>query len=326
MYPNGTIDAFDLATKAGVFPNGRMLLNSFTEWKRLDLNIATLVYLVDGMTNGSDPAPDNKPKTRLVGQAGFSPSNLHPPASPHFIHKAHENNYPRPRQSPPPHNDTNLLPHRNNHVPISHPHSQHSPTPNPDRVVPSSTTLHRNRSNHPRLLNLYLLPTTIRQTTNHSLLFAAQFEKQRSRTLKKTTLHLSTFFSASMHIYCLLAILFSFLYSSPSTTYFSSVYIPSPTSVHPNFADIIAKGAFLLMQYDNIIISVACALLCYMVVSPHFDLGATRSKSGLAVGIAVATMLLGPGAVGSLGFAWREGKGQASEEEEAVGKEKSMPS
>lgn len=55
MYLNGTIDAFDLATKAGVLPNGRTLLNSFTGWPRLDLNIATLVCFFDGMINGSDP-------------------------------------------------------------------------------------------------------------------------------------------------------------------------------------------------------------------------------------------------------------------------------
>lgn len=46
----------------------------------------------------------------------------------------------------------------------------------------------------------------------------------------------------------------------------------------------------------------------------------------MGVGIAVATILLGPAAVGRLVFAWREGKGQASEEEGVIGKEKSMRS
>ena len=55
MYLNNTIDALDLTTKTGMFPNGRTLLNSFTGWTRLDLNMATLVCFFDGMTDGSDP-------------------------------------------------------------------------------------------------------------------------------------------------------------------------------------------------------------------------------------------------------------------------------
>ena len=94
--------------------------------------------------------------------------------------------------------------------------------------------------------------------------------------------------------------------------------------MHPDTPDIIAQGTALFMRYDNIIIDVTCVLLCYMVMSPHLDLGAQQGskKMGLAVGIAVATFLLGPGAVGSLGFWWREGKG--SYEEGLVGEEKSM--
>ena len=93
--------------------------------------------------------------------------------------------------------------------------------------------------------------------------------------------------------------------------------------MHPNAADIIAQGAALFMRYDNIIINATCALLCYMVMSPHLDLGAQQgSKMGLAVGIAVATFLMGPGAVGSLGFWWREGEG--CDEEGLDGEEKSM--
>ena len=94
--------------------------------------------------------------------------------------------------------------------------------------------------------------------------------------------------------------------------------------MHPNTPDIIAQGAALFMRYDNIIINVTCALLCYMAMSPHLDSGAQQgSKMGLAVGIAVATFLLGPGAVGSLGFWWREGKG--SDEEGLGGEEKTIP-
>ncbi|CAL8579553.1 hypothetical protein XPA_005292 [Xanthoria parietina] len=153
------------------------------------------------------------------------------------------------------------------------------------------------------------------QTVNH--------ETHQSRTLTRTSLLLSALFSASIHLYCLLTTtLLSSPTSAPLTT-FPRVYIPAPKSVQPNSADIIAQGAALFMRYDNIIINATCALLCYMVMSPHLDSGAQQgSKMGLAVGIAVATFLLGPGAVGSLGFWWREGKG--SYEEGLVGEEKSM--
>ena len=152
------------------------------------------------------------------------------------------------------------------------------------------------------------------QTVNH--------ETHQSRTLTRTSLLLSALFSASIHLYCLLTTLLSSPTSSSLTT-FPRVYIPAPTSVHPNAADIIAQGAALFMRYDNIVINVTCALLCYMVMSPHLDLGAPQgSKMGLAVGIAMATFLLGPGAVGSLGFWWREEEG--SDEEGLGGEEKSM--
>ena len=152
------------------------------------------------------------------------------------------------------------------------------------------------------------------QTVNH--------ETHQSRTLTRTSL-LSALFSASIHLYCLLT---TTLLSSPTPaplTTFPRVYIPAPKSVQPKSADIIAQGAALFMRYDNII-NATCALLCYMVMSPHLDSGAQQgSKMGLAVGIAVATFLLGPGAVGSLGFWWREGKG--SDEEGLGGEEKRIP-
>lgn len=158
-------------------------------------------------------------------------------------------------------------------------------------------------------ISIFLPP---HQTVNH--------RNHQSRTLTHNSLLLSALFSASIHLYCLLTTILSSPTSSPLTT-FLRVYIPAPTSVHPNSTEIVAQGAALFMRYDNIIINVTCALLCYMVMSPHLDLGAQQgSKMGLAVGIAVATVLLGPGAVGSLGFWWREGKGR--EEEGLVGEEK----
>ena len=142
-------------------------------------------------------------------------------------------------------------------------------------------------------ISIFLPPP--HQTVDH--------ESHQSRTLTRTSLLLSALFSASIHLYCLLTTtLLSSPSSSPLTT-FPRVYIPAPASVHPNTPDIIAQGAALFMRYDNIIINVTCVLLCYMVMSPHPDSGAQQgSKMGLAVGIAVATFLVGPGAVASLGF------------------------
>ncbi len=244
------------------------------------------------------------------------PWHLLPPPSPHIIHNAHTNHPPPPRQSPPPHNDNNILPHRSNHVPF------------PPPILTTSTLQHQTLLAWFQLAPLFtaILQTTLaasisiflplpHQTVNH--------ETHQSRTLTRTSLLLSALFSASIHLYCLLT---TTLLSSPTSAPLSTsprVYIPAPKSVQPNSADIIAQGAALFMRYDNIIINATCALLCYMVMSPHLDSGAQQgSKMGLAVGIAVATFLLGPGAVGSLGFWWREGKG--SYEEGLVGEEKSM--
>ncbi|KAL8886002.1 MAG: hypothetical protein Q9192_006552 [Flavoplaca navasiana] len=121
----------------------------------------------------------------------------------------------------------------------------------------------------------------------------------------KLSLLLSTAFLASIHIYCLLSIIFS---SSPSSS-FSYIYVPSPTTVHPSSTHHIAQGALLFMQYDNIVISLTCALLCYVAVRPCLDLG-RKGSLGLAIEIAAATVLVGPGAVVSAGFAWRERRGR----------------
>lgn len=86
------------------------------------------------------------------------------------------------------------------------------------------------------LISIFLPPQSDNQHPASSS-SAVGTEKQQSRTLTKTSLLLSIFFSASIHIYCLLTTLLSSPSSSPSTTYFSSIYIPSLTSVHPNSAE-----------------------------------------------------------------------------------------
>ncbi len=141
--------------------------------------------------------------------------------------------------------------------------------------------------------------------------------------LVQVSLLLSILFSASIHIYCLLSTLFPF---SPSPLLsFARIYIPSPHSVHPSSTQHIAQGALLFMQYDSLIICATCALLCYTAVSSCLD-SRRSGRIGLAFGIAAATVLVGPGAVVSAGFAWREGRGRRKvvdgkkEEVKGVGK------
>ncbi|CAO1602215.1 hypothetical protein XANCAGTX0491_005844 [Xanthoria calcicola] len=351
MYLNNTIDALDLTTKTGMFPNGRTLLNSFTGWTRLDLNMATLVCFFDGMTDGSDPGT----KLLYMDVVGT-------------LHTAILWFMLQILRAPKPQSISLLLPafwallwnglgagwilplgiyfHLQSPTSSTTP-TQTIPLPHAKALLPTMTI-----TSYLTAAIMFLSPVLTTSTLQHQTLLAwfqlaplstailqtalaasiaiflpphhqtVDHEIHESRTLTRTSLLLSALFSASIHLYCLLTTLLSSPLSSPLTT-FPRVYIPAPTSVHPNAADIIAQGAALFMRYDNIIINATCALLCYMVMSPHLDLGAQQgSKMGLAVGIAVATFLMGPGAVGSLGFWWREGEG--CDEEGLDGEEKSM--
>ncbi len=131
-------------------------------------------------------------------------------------------------------------------------------------------------------------------------------EHKESRKIVKINLLISAVFSAATHLYCLGT---SILAPSSSLNAFSRIYIPDPASVHANSADTIVEGAILFMQYDNIIISTTCALLCYMLLSTHLEISGLAQKVELAVGSGAATFVLGPGAVTSLALWWREGKG-----------------
>ncbi|KAL8857760.1 MAG: hypothetical protein Q9178_005660 [Gyalolechia marmorata] len=344
MFLNGTTDAFDLTTKAGAFPNGRFLLNSFTGWKRLDYNFATPVCFFDGMTNGSDSgtkllymdivstlhtaiiwfmletlrAPNPKSISLLLPALwallwnGFGAGLILP--IPIYFHLQTPSNSKTPTKTIPLTHAKALLPAMTLTSYLTALVMFLSP------ILTTTVLQHQTILAWFQLAPLFTALAQILFATLISLLlppekFASpKDEHKESRKIVKINLLISAVFSAVIHVYCLGT---SILAPSSSLNAFSRVYIPDPASMHANSTYTIVEGAFLFMRYDNIIISTTCALLCYMLLSTHLKPRDLAQKVGLAVGLGVATFVLGPGAVTSLAFWWREGKGV---EERAVEK------
>lgn len=87
---------------------------------------------------------------------------------------------------------------------------------------------------------------------------------------------------------------------------FARVYVPDPASVQRATDDTVAKGAMLFMQYDNLIIMTTCAIWIYLLLQPYFHFEGVVRKFAALAGLALGTVILGPGAMVSIGLWWRE--------------------
>ncbi|KAL8727152.1 MAG: hypothetical protein Q9166_006248 [cf. Caloplaca sp. 2 TL-2023] len=330
MYTNGTIDALDVATKTGTFPNDHPLLNVFTGLAPIDNAIATLVGFFDGMTNGSDAAarllfmdvvvtlhvaigwlaieqlrvPSRKyfsfllPALWALAWNGFGAAFILPLYA-YFNTPSTTGNPTAKTAKIPLHQARALLPT----LIIS--------SFLPAIVMFLSPILTTTITQHQTLIALFQF-TPVATVTMQWLLASAiaksssgeaeeDLQKaERSNPRLQGSLLLSLIFSASIHLYCILTSILKFS--------FAGVYIPSPSSVHPNTDNAIAQGAKLFMQCDNIIICLTCTLWVSLMLQPHVELRGLWQQVGYAVALGLTTVVLGPGAVVTLGFWWMERK------------------
>lgn len=103
-------------------------------------------------------------------------------------------------------------------------------------------------------------------------------------------------FSAGAHCYIL-----SYLFSLE--VMFRKIFIPTfNDQVRAAGVQKLAMGAVLFLQYDFIIINISALLWCYLLVKQVKDI----KMMVLVAGIIVADALIGPGALVSVVFWWRE--------------------
>lgn len=98
--------------------------------------------------------PLERPRRRLDPPS----RNLLPPAA-RNLHQRRETHPYSARQSPPSKHDHRILPHGHNNVPLPNTHDIVYTTPSNDRNIPTISSLHHNRSDGPRVLNLDIRTT-----------------------------------------------------------------------------------------------------------------------------------------------------------------------
>ena len=115
--------------------------------------------------------------------------------------------------------------------------------------------------------------------------------------------------SAAAHIYVMMVLLFT----PNARITFSRVYVPSLAKIDPWAPSKITEGAHLFLQYDWVIINLACMLYAYFLLEPHLEslirhLKAPSGPSKLVATLPVimTTIVLGPGAAVSFACAARE--------------------
>ncbi|KAL9613790.1 MAG: hypothetical protein Q9167_001681 [Letrouitia subvulpina] len=327
MYLNGTIDALDRATKAGSFPNGHPLLNQLIGIPPIDNAIATLVGFFDAMTDGSDPGArllfidvvstlqaailwlmiealskesrksirhgEKSPALWALLWNGFGAAFILPIYCCLQLRSAAL----KPSTVIPSQHAKALLPA----VTLA--------SIAPAIVMFLSPALTSTPKQHQTLIALYQATpvfTVALQLAISSLLLLSSTESSKSasggKTHVKVALAAAALFSCATHLYALSA---SVLSSNPMAR-FARVYIPDPASVHAGADDTVAKGAMLFMQYDNLIIMTTCLVWIYVLLQPYFHLGGLVRKIATLAGLALGTVILGPGAVVSIGLWSRE--------------------
>ncbi|KAL9047183.1 MAG: hypothetical protein Q9214_000184, partial [Letrouitia sp. 1 TL-2023] len=324
MYLNGTIDALDQATKAGSFPDGHPLLNRFIGIPPIDNAIATLVGFFDGMTNGSDLgarllfidvvstlqaailwlmietlSKERRKSISLWVPAlwallwnGFGAAFILPIYCCLQLRSAAT----KTTSGVPSHHAKALLPA----VTLA--------SIMPAIVMFLSPALTSTPKQHQTLIALYQATPvfTIALQLAISSLWSYSTETSKptsgSKTHVKVALAAAALFSCATHLYAVSASVFA---GDPMAR-FARVYVPNPASVQRGADDTVAKGAMLFMQYDNLIIMTTCTTWIYLLLQPYLYFeGGVRKFAALA-GLALGTVILGPGAVVSIGLWWRE--------------------
>ncbi|KAI9684605.1 MAG: hypothetical protein M1822_005693 [Bathelium mastoideum] len=119
--------------------------------------------------------------------------------------------------------------------------------------------------------------------------------------------------SASGHIYAFGSLLMS---SDPAMT-FIKVYVPFLFAGPEGASLILARGPWLFLQYDLIIISTSCISWAYLLTTRCLPRHA-GIRSILPIMFLCGGVIFGPGAVVSLALFWRESQLQAKRAEQPV--------
>lgn len=132
-------------------------------------------------------------------------------------------------------------------------------------------------------------------------------EKQKQNQADKPyicrTYLTSALFTSLSHVYVLTTALTT---TQPQAS-FTRIYLPRSARVAPAAKDTIFQGALLFLQYDWVLINVSSGLWLYTILRPHLFLTSGLRRAVAFLGTLAGFVLLGPGAVVSLGLWWREG-------------------
>ena len=129
----------------------------------------------------------------------------------------------------------------------------------------------------------------------------------------KTSYLLAAVSSASGHIYAAWSLLVS---SDPAMT-FIKVYVPFLFAGPEGASLTLARGPWLFLQYDLIIISTSCVSWAYLLTKRCLPMDA-GIRSVLPVIFLCGGVVLGPGAAVSLALFWRENQLQAKRAKQPV--------
>ncbi|KAH8704703.1 hypothetical protein BGW36DRAFT_285720 [Talaromyces proteolyticus] len=321
MAQNGTIDALDLVSKIGEYPNGRPLKTSYVGIPVVDSSISTLVAFTDSLTGGGDVACrlvmiDVVSTLQTAGlwvivesvRNGAGPlrivlSSLWPllwnGIGAGFIlpiyyyvnligKNSHKKQVPRLK-----HAKAFLF---TSIVALFLPAIFVLPPIEVPRSAEDNQTI-------AALFQITPLIAAVLQTVIP--LFMASKPgagRDEEKILLRRAYLFSAVFSATGHIYSLLTSIFS---NDPAVTWYK-VYFPSPSDVVPDSEWTIREGSLLFIKYDFIIINISSAIWLYLSLKPYLNMKTAFEKGSTMFLIILSTLAVGPGACVSWGLRLRE--------------------
>ena len=172
--------------------------------------------------------------------------------------------------------------------------------------------LSQSRGQHQAMIVVYLTTPLIFsgiQQLLGRLIDQFQYRKESNGTSRRTAINayiVAAVVAGLGHLYVLFRALGT---DNPAAT-LAEVFIPIQLDKFP--ADLLTAGSHLFIQYDYIIVSLTCFCYIFGQLLPLLDIRAV-GKPTLAVGLAVSTVLLGPGATLMLSLWARERKLQSDD-------------